>query len=62
MGAEHDGIFRPREIHGTAATYRTTADIIPNIGHMMMLDNEWPTAAEHIYSWLNTPATYQTQR
>jgi pimeloyl-ACP methyl ester carboxylesterase len=60
MGAEHDGIFRPREIHATAAAYRTTANIIPNIGHMMMLDNEWPTAAGCIDSWLSTPATYQT--
>jgi len=53
MGAEHDGCFTQREVRATAAAYRTEAEIVPGMGHDMMLEPGWPAVAERIHAWLS---------
>lgn len=52
LGAEHDTCFSAREVHKTAAAYRTEAEIVPDMGHDMMLEPGWSAVAERIHAWL----------
>jgi pimeloyl-ACP methyl ester carboxylesterase len=52
LGAENDMCFTQREVHDTAAAYRTEAEFFPNMCHDMMLDPEWVAVAERIHAWL----------
>jgi alpha-beta hydrolase superfamily lysophospholipase len=52
MGAERDGIFTVREVRRTARAYRTQAEIVPGMGHDMMLDRGWQQVAERIDAWI----------
>jgi non-heme chloroperoxidase len=52
MGAEADVMIPPDIVHATAQHYRTTAIVIPAIGHAMMLDLRWEEAANCIWRWL----------
>lgn len=54
LGAEHDTCFSAREVHSTATAYRTEAEIIPNMGHDMMLEPEWSAVAERMHDWLES--------
>jgi hypothetical protein len=57
MGAEHDGFFTAAEMDRTAAAYRTEAEIIPGMGHDLMLDHGWPQVADRIHTWIReTPS------
>jgi alpha-beta hydrolase superfamily lysophospholipase len=55
LGAEHDGLFTVGEMRRTAAAYRTQAEIVPGIGHDMMLDQGWPEVADRIHTWIREP-------
>lgn len=52
LGGEHDGCFTVKEVHATARAYRTEAQILPGMGHNMMLEPGWPDVANRIESWL----------
>jgi pimeloyl-ACP methyl ester carboxylesterase len=39
VGAERDGFWTVGEVRRTAQAYRTEAEIVPGIGHNMMLDD-----------------------
>jgi pimeloyl-ACP methyl ester carboxylesterase len=52
LGAEHDGFFTVGEVHGTARAYRTRAEIVPGIGHDMMLDQGWQRVADRVDAWV----------
>lgn len=52
IGAEHDTLYPPKQVHATARAYHTQAHIIAGSGHDMMLDTEWPVAANAIAAWL----------
>ena len=56
MGAERDGFFTERELRRTAAAYRTRAEIVPGIGHDMMLDLGWRQVADRIATWIQETA------
>lgn len=53
LGAEHDGTFTAEEIHATARAYRTDAEIVPGIGHDVMLEPAWEIVARRIADWLD---------
>jgi pimeloyl-ACP methyl ester carboxylesterase len=55
--AEHDGFFTAAEMRRTAAAYRTQAEIVPGIGHNLMLDQGWPQVADRIDTWVRETAT-----
>lgn len=54
IGAEHDAIFAPEEIHRTADAYGTTATVFEGIGHNMMLDTRWEEPAEAVTDFFET--------
>lgn len=52
LGADDDAFISPGALRETAWTYRTEAEIIPNVAHAMMLDHNWERVAERILAWL----------
>jgi pimeloyl-ACP methyl ester carboxylesterase len=56
MGAHDDRIAIPEDVRATAAHHRVAATILPGMGHMLMLEPEWETAAQAIAKWLATIA------
>lgn len=52
LGAKEDGLIPPAYIRSTARQLGTTAMILPESGHGMMLDESWPTAATRVAEWL----------
>lgn len=52
LGAEDDAFISPGALRETAWTYRTEAEIIPDVAHAMMLDHNWERVAERILTWL----------
>jgi alpha-beta hydrolase superfamily lysophospholipase len=52
LGGQRDGTVTIEELHSTARAYRTTAEVLPNMGHDMMLEPGWATVAERIHNWL----------
>jgi alpha-beta hydrolase superfamily lysophospholipase len=52
LGAEHDGFFTVDETRRLAAAYRTQAEILPGMGHDLMLDRGWTQVADRIDTWV----------
>jgi pimeloyl-ACP methyl ester carboxylesterase len=51
LGADHDTFFTRGEVEATARAYGTEAVFFP-MAHNMMLEDGWPTVADHILGWL----------
>lgn len=51
LGAEQDWALGP-DTKATARVYGGRMDIIPSVGHYMVLDTNWKGAAERILVWL----------
>lgn len=54
MGAEEDRIITPEFVHETADAYSADVELLPRMGHVMMLEDRWETAARILLDWLNT--------
>jgi pimeloyl-ACP methyl ester carboxylesterase len=52
LGAEGDAFVFRGGLEATAKTYRTKAEIFPNMAHAMMLEQGWQRVAERICGWL----------
>lgn len=52
LGAQNDAFFPPHGIEETARLHGVTAEIIPDLAHVMMLDSNWERSAECIAAWL----------
>ncbi len=52
LGGEGDRLIGPAHVYWMAALLGRPADIIPGIGHAMMLEPAWRDAAERIDGWL----------
>jgi len=52
MGAEADIIIAPDFVQETAETFSAELKILPDMGHAMMLEDNWKTAAQSILDWL----------
>lgn len=52
LGAANDDFVSPGAIAATADTYRTRAEIFPNMAHAMMLDADWRKVADRTAQWL----------
>jgi hypothetical protein len=46
-------MISPREIEATARAYNTKAEIIPDVAHNSMLEQNWRSVADRILAWLN---------
>jgi pimeloyl-ACP methyl ester carboxylesterase len=53
LGAEYDALVPPRQIRRTAAVYGAEEQIIPGVGHDVMLEPGWQVVAEGIAGWLS---------
>ena len=53
VGAARDNMIGPREIEDTARAYNTQPEIIPDVAHNSMLEQNWQSVADRILSWLN---------
>lgn len=52
LGAEHDQLIPESVVRSTASTYGAQAQIFPDMGHGMMLEQDWRTVARSIRLWL----------
>ncbi|MCC6196492.1 MAG: alpha/beta fold hydrolase [Burkholderiales bacterium] len=52
LGAAGDQIAIPSDVHATAAHHGVAATVLPGMGHMLMLEPEWETAAKAIAQWM----------
>lgn len=52
IGAEHDVLIPPDQVHLTARRYKVPSLILPGLGHGMMLETDWRIAADPILAWL----------
>lgn len=52
MGAARDRLIPKAFVKSTARSFATRAEILPDIGHAMMLDAGWERAAETLAAWL----------
>ncbi len=54
LGAQEDTLIPPAFVRSTARLLGTTAHILPHMGHGLMLDEAWETAATALADWLHT--------
>jgi non-heme chloroperoxidase len=52
LGAEHDRLIPASEVQHTAKAYGLEAEIFADMGHGMMLEDNWRGPAERIVQWL----------
>ena len=52
LGAAEDRLVGPEDVVATARRLDVAADILPHLGHMMMLDTRWESVAEWLANWL----------
>lgn len=53
LGASHDMLIPTDQVRMTAATFNRQAEIFDDIGHGMMLEQDWEKVAERIAGWLD---------
>lgn len=54
LGAAEDMLISPEDVVATAERLDVSAEILPHMGHMMMLDTRWERTAERLLQWLDT--------
>ena len=54
LGAEHDELMPPLQVEITARTFGVEAEILPDLGHAVMLERGWENVAERIAQWLES--------
>jgi pimeloyl-ACP methyl ester carboxylesterase len=52
IGGEADAIFPPSNLFFTALPWRADIVRIPRAGHMLPIDSNWQTVANHILEWV----------
>lgn len=52
IGGDQDHIIPPAFIRSAARLLRTRAEILPGLGHALMLENGWETVASRVDAWL----------
>ena len=54
VGAEGDAVFSVAEVEATARAWGTEAEIVPGMGHDLMLDTGWERVADRLAEWVAT--------
>ena len=54
LGGAEDRIISPTDVQETAERFGVEGLILPDLGHMMMLDQGWQDVAETMANWLQT--------
>lgn len=56
LGAEQDRLIPANQAQAAAGFYSTSAEIMPDLGHYMMLERDWRRVADRIIAWLGEQA------
>jgi pimeloyl-ACP methyl ester carboxylesterase len=62
LGAAKDNMLKPHEIEATARAYKTQAEIIPDVAHNSMLEQNWLSVAMRIQAWLKERELYNNPK
>ena len=54
LGAEFDVLIPPSFVEATARFYGVHAEVLPGMGHGLMLEPGWERVASHIADWIET--------
>ncbi|MEZ5592147.1 MAG: alpha/beta fold hydrolase [Gammaproteobacteria bacterium] len=54
LGAERDALVPSFMVEATAEAYNTSAEVLPGLAHIMMLERDWKDAARPLLNWLET--------
>jgi len=57
LGAAEDQLIGPEDVVATARQLGVSAEILPQMGHMMMMDTHWEHTALRLLTWLETLET-----
>lgn len=52
LGAELDHLMAPSTAHMAARSYGVEAEILPGIGHGVMLERDWRRVADRLLNWI----------
>ncbi|WP_230371065.1 alpha/beta hydrolase [Paludibacterium denitrificans] len=52
LGGGEDALIPAEDVQATAQLLNVRAEILPNMGHMMMMDTRWQQVAECLLRWL----------
>ena len=52
MGGEEDAVFPSSMLHFSAVPWQAEVRRIPRVGHVLMLDKQWQTAADGLLEWI----------
>lgn len=52
LGTEHDRLVPPREVLATGKAFGFPVEILPDLGHAIMLERDWEIVARRILDWL----------
>jgi non-heme chloroperoxidase len=52
LGAADDKLIAPSDVVATAQRLNVSAEILPRMGHMMMMDTRWEQTATRLLTWL----------
>ncbi len=52
LGAAEDVLIAPGDVVAMANQLDVSAEILPHMGHMMMLDTRWEQVAHRLFDWL----------
>ena len=61
LAAEDDGFFTVAEMRRTARAYSTEAEVFANMGHDMMLDQDWQRVADRVGAFASETAGEQRE-
>jgi pimeloyl-ACP methyl ester carboxylesterase len=53
LGAAQDFLFDERDVRDTAAAYGTTPEMVPGVGHTVMLEPAWAEVAGRVADWMD---------
>lgn len=53
LGGEHDHLIPASQVALTARTYGVQAEIIPGMGHGLMLERDWERVARRLLAWFD---------
>lgn len=54
LGAAEDRLVSPADVVASAERLGVSAEILPHMAHMMMLDTHWEQTAQRLLAWLET--------
>lgn len=52
MGGEEDAVFSSSMLYFSAVPWRAEVRRLPNLGHVLMLDTQWESAADTLLEWI----------